>query len=293
VREQPEAPDRNTDRCRAGWRPDLHGAREEGAGPCAYAGTLAVAVASRRGRAGRVVCCARCFGEAGRVRQSIRIRKARGIRTAEAGCIRARFRQAGCIGASRAEAVCIRARARCITQEVMRSIFLCLVVALAGCRENKAPAPTTASSSAPAKAELLKVGDTAPSTPKLDLAAHKGKHVVVYFYPKDDTPGCTKEACAFRDAWSKLEKAQVQIIGVSVDNEESHKAFVEKYKLPFPLVADTDQSICKAYGVNVTMGYASRVSFLIGPDGKIKKVYPKVDPAVHADEILADAGGAA
>ena len=186
----------------------------------------------------------------------------------------------------------------------MRALCLTLLVAV-GCRESKPAEPsntapsvtasstasasaTTASTAAPAS--LLKIGDPAPSLPpKLDLAAYKGKHVVIYFYPKDDTPGCTKEACGFRDAWSKLEKAKVQILGVSIDDDESHKKFVEKYKLPFPLIADTDQKICKAYGVSVTMGYASRVSYLIGPDGKIKKVYPKVDPGVHADEILADA----
>lgn len=198
-----------------------------------------------------------------------------------------RVGQARCVG--EAEGGCIRGRARRIRQEVMRALLL--VALLVGCKE-PSPASNGPASSAPAQGELLRVGDPAPSTPKLDLAAYKGKHVVVYFYPKDDTPGCTKEACAFRDAWSKLQQANVQVIGVSVDSEESHKAFAEKHKLPFPLVADTDQAICKAYGVPVKLGFASRVSFLIGPDGKIKKVYPKVDPGVHADEILADAGAA-
>lgn len=224
-----------------------------------------------------------------------------------------RFRKAGRIGCCTeavgvgAEACCIRSGTCGICQEVMRALLLSsllsLFVVATGCRESKpaepsnaapsvASSPTTAAApSAPAATgELLKVGDPAPSVPpQLDLAAYKGKHVVVYFYPKDDTPGCTKEACAFRDAWSKLEKANVQVLGVSIDDDASHKKFVEKYKLPFPLIADTDQKICKAYGVSVTAGYASRVSYLIGPDGKIKKVYPKVDPSVHADEILADA----
>ncbi|MGZ3422336.1 MAG: peroxiredoxin [Polyangiales bacterium] len=162
-----------------------------------------------------------------------------------------------------------------------------------------ASAPPPAASSAPTEAVMPKVGDPAPALvatasngTKVDVAAiaKSGKHVVVYFYPKDDTPGCTKEACAFRDAWTKLEKGNVQIIGVSADDDASHKAFAEKHKLPFPLVADVDLSIAKRFGVPVKNGYESRVSFLIGPDGKIKKVYPKVDPAVHCDEILADAG---
>jgi thioredoxin-dependent peroxiredoxin len=142
----------------------------------------------------------------------------------------------------------------------------------------------------------LKAGDdtpalvaTASNGTAIDLAAMKGKTVVVYFYPKDDTPGCTKEACAFRDAWKKLEDGQIVVIGVSEDSDESHKAFTEKYKLPLPLVADTDGSIAKRFGVPVENGHASRMSFLIGKDGKIKKVYPKVDPAIHCDEILTDA----
>jgi len=188
----------------------------------------------------------------------------------------------------------------------MRSLVvasLAIGLLTVGCKEST-PTPgaspsTSASVSASgptAEAAPPKEGDPAPALvataadgTKVDLAALKGKHVVVYFYPKDDTPGCTKEACAFRDAWDKLQKAGIQVIGVSVDDDASHKAFAAKYKLPFPLVADTDQSICKRFGVAVNGGYASRVSYLIGTDGKIKKVYPKVDPAVHADQILTDA----
>ena len=151
----------------------------------------------------------------------------------------------------------------------------------------KSPAPDTT---------LLKAGDDAPALvatasngTKIDLAALKGKTVVVYFYPKDDTPGCTKEACAFRDAWTKLEQADIVVIGVSEDDDASHKAFTEKYKLPLSLVSDTHGEIAQRFGVPVEKGYASRMSFLIGKDGKIKKVYPKVDPAIHCDEILTDA----
>jgi len=145
-------------------------------------------------------------------------------------------------------------------------------------------------------ATSLKAGDDAPALvatasngTKIDLAAMKGKTVVVYFYPKDDTPGCTKEACAFRDAWAKLEAANIVVIGVSEDDDASHEAFIAKYKLPLPLLADKDGSIAKRFGVPVQQGYAERMSFLIGKDGKIKKVYPDVDPAIHCDEILTDA----
>ncbi len=140
-----------------------------------------------------------------------------------------------------------------------------------------------------------KVGEAAPALvatasngTKIDLAKLKGKHVVVYFYPKDDTPGCTKEACAFRDAWAKYQKDGVYVIGVSEDDDKSHQEFAKKHKLPFPLLADKDGKIAKAFGVPVKEGYAMRVTYLIGPDGKVKKVYPKVDPGVHSDEILAD-----
>jgi len=146
----------------------------------------------------------------------------------------------------------------------------------------------------------LKPGDPAPALvatasngAKIDLAAiaKKKELALVYFYPKDDTPGCTKEACAFRDAWKKLEKAKIVVIGVSEDDDASHKAFAEKYKLPIPLVADVDGAIAKRFLVPVEGGYAQRMSFLVAPDGTIKKVYPNVDPAVHCDEVIADVGG--
>ncbi|GAC1529468.1 MAG: hypothetical protein NVS3B10_26080 [Polyangiales bacterium] len=179
---------------------------------------------------------------------------------------------------------------------------------------NPAPEPTaTSTTSAAAATETAaptaapppvaadaspKPGDAAPSLvatasngAKIDLAAlaAKGKVVVVYFYPKDDTPGCTKEACAFRDTWTKLEKANVIVIGVSEDDDKSHEAFRKKHKLPIPLLADVDGAIAKKFGVPVEGGYAHRVSVMIGKDGKVKKIYPQVDPAVHADQVLADA----
>jgi thioredoxin-dependent peroxiredoxin len=113
--------------------------------------------------------------------------------------------------------------------------------------------------------------------------------VVVYFYPKDGTPGCTTEACAFRDAWDRFKAANVQVLGVSVDDRQSHEIFSNQQKLPFPILADVEQTWVKAFGVPVKIGMASRVTFLIDPDGKVAKVYPDVDPGVHADEVLKDA----
>lgn len=144
---------------------------------------------------------------------------------------------------------------------------------------------------------MLAVGADAPA---LEATAHDGtaiklrelgKPAVVYFYPADDTPGCTAEACAFRDIWSDYEAAGVLVIGVSTQDLESKRAFAEKHELPFPLVADTDQQWAKAFGVRLRAGYAERVSFLLDGTGKVAKVYPDVDPGVHAAEILQDAAG--
>jgi peroxiredoxin Q/BCP len=147
----------------------------------------------------------------------------------------------------------------------------------------------------------LKVGDKAPAFTAatngggtVSLADFKGKHVVLYFYPKDDTPGCTKEACAFRDGFAAFKKKGAVVLGVSPDSVKSHDKFVEKFKLPFTLLADDDKQIVQAYGVwgeKVFMGRkyqgVHRVTFLIGPDGIIKQIWPKVKPEEHADEVLA------
>jgi thioredoxin-dependent peroxiredoxin len=144
-----------------------------------------------------------------------------------------------------------------------------------------------------AEEPLLAVGAPAPEVVGVDakgttfkLSAQKGKYAIVYFYPKDDTPGCTKEACAFRDAFDKFVAAGVTIFGVSRDAEPSHKAFQQKYTLPFPLVADASGAVTKAYHVPSTLGFDKRVTFLVGPDGKVAKVFPDVDPGVHAKELL-------
>ncbi|HXU62898.1 MAG TPA: peroxiredoxin [Polyangia bacterium] len=146
-------------------------------------------------------------------------------------------------------------------------------------------------------ADLLPVGTVAPPVAGTDAAGktvklsdEKGKFAVVYFYPKDDTPGCTKEACAFRDSFDKFGQAGVTIFAVSRDSEASHKTFREHHKLPFPMVADPSGEVQKAYGVPSMLpgtGLAARVTFLVGPDGKIAHVWPKVDPVVNAREVLA------
>lgn len=150
----------------------------------------------------------------------------------------------------------------------------------------------------------LKVGDPAPdfAAPSqtgetVSLAQFRGKQVVVlYFYPKDDTPGCTREACAFRDEWAALQKVGVAVLGVSTDPVKSHAKFAEKYQLPFPLLADEDRKIVTAYGVwgeKTFMGRkyqgTHRVTFLIGKDGRIRHIWDKVKPEAHAAEVLAAA----
>lgn len=162
------------------------------------------------------------------------------------------------------------------------------------------PAATT-TATAPAEAAgttQLKEGDDAPKVTftlqdgkTVALDSLKGKQVAVYFYPKDDTPGCTVEAQGIRDQWEAFEKAGVQVFGVSMQDAASHSAFIEKHKLPFDLVVDPDQSVPKAFGVPVRDGqYAARHTFLIGADGKIKKVWREVNPKEHAKELLDAAG---
>ena len=147
----------------------------------------------------------------------------------------------------------------------------------------------------------LKEGDKAPTFTvatsgggKISLAEYLGKNVILYFYPRDDTPGCTKEACAFRDGFADFKKKGAVIFGVSPDSVKSHDKFVEKFKLPFTLLADEDKKIVEAYGVWGEKSFMGikylgvyRVTFLIGPDGTIKKIWPTVKPEEHAAEVLA------
>ena len=119
------------------------------------------------------------------------------------------------------------------------------------------------------------------------LFQYKGRYVLLYFYPKDDTPGCTKEACVIRDMYQDFESNGVKVFGISADSVESHKKFTEKYQLPFTLLSDPDKKAITAYEADGAV-FNKRISYLIGPDGMIVKTYPKVDPAHHGAEILKD-----
>jgi peroxiredoxin Q/BCP len=132
----------------------------------------------------------------------------------------------------------------------------------------------------------------------VSLKDFAGKHVVLYFYPKDDTPGCTVEACNFRDNMGRLESAGAVVLGISLDGVESHQKFRDKFELPFTLLADPDHTVADAYGVYGQKEFMGRqymgidrATFLIGPDGTLEKVWPKVKPDGHADEVLAELGG--
>ncbi len=136
-------------------------------------------------------------------------------------------------------------------------------------------------------------GDKAPAFSLKDqtgkthsLSDYKGKYVLIYFYPKDNTPGCTKEACNFRDHLQELKETGIVVLGISTDSEESHKKFAEKYNLNFPLLADPQKEITRKYGVLHPVGFAQRVSFLISPEGIILKVFDPVNPENHWKEVL-------
>ena len=142
---------------------------------------------------------------------------------------------------------------------------------------------------------LIEVGKPAPELSGIDqegktrrIADGRGKFLVVYFYPKDGTPGCTEQACAFRDAWDRYQKADVLLYGVSADDQASHAEFAAEHRLPFPLIADPDHVWSQAFGVSTFLGMTSRVSFVVGPDGRIAASYPDVDPGVNARQILGD-----
>ncbi|MEH2037131.1 peroxiredoxin [Nostoc sp.] len=142
----------------------------------------------------------------------------------------------------------------------------------------------------------LVVGTDAPAFTAKDtngntvsLSDFAGKTVVLYFYPKDDTPGCTKQACSFRDAQSQYQGKDIVILGVSADDEVSHQAFTQKYNLNFPLLTDSDKSLIKAFDVDGG-GYAKRVTYVIDPSGKITHVDSAVNTTTHASDVLAALG---
>jgi len=151
-----------------------------------------------------------------------------------------------------------------------------------------------------ARADVLKEGDIAPpittqmvsgdQISPFSLSDYRGKKVILYFYPKDFTPGCTKEACSFRDGFAQFQAAGLTVLGCSVDSSDAHRKFIKQYNLPFPLLLDPDKKIATTYGVAngiPILGLDKRVTYVIDENGRILKVYPKVDPSIHAKEILA------
>src|SRR5271156_4723109 len=154
-----------------------------------------------------------------------------------------------------------------------------------------------------ARAELLKEGEIAPpfttqmvtgeQVAPMALADFHGRKVILYFYPKDETSGCTKEACAFRDGYARYTSAGLVVLGCSVDSADAHKDFIKKNGLPFPLLLDPDKKIATAYGAAngiPILGLDRRITYVIDENGKVLKVYPSVDPSTHAIEILNDLG---
>ncbi len=147
-------------------------------------------------------------------------------------------------------------------------------------------------------ADIPKPGQAAPGFNLNDanglphqLSEYAGSWVVLYFYPKDDSPGCTKEACSFRDDMLQIEKLSAKVVGVSVDTGDSHAAFAKKYNLPFPLLADNDGKVADSYGALTNFGIfklAKRYTFLIDPKGNIAKIYQSVDTSKHSQEIIDD-----
>ncbi|TNF23544.1 MAG: peroxiredoxin [Deltaproteobacteria bacterium] len=195
-------------------------------------------------------------------------------------------------------------------QHLASTALLTLALGLGACSQ-KAPEPTAAGEASPtataepaaapepataAPAEPLKVGDPAPDVTltltdgtKVRLADLKGSRVLVYFYPKDDTPGCIVEAMGLRDAWPDLQAAAIAVYGVSLQDAESHRAFVDKYSLPFPLAID-DGQLAAAFQVPIRFGLTARQSFLVGADGRLEHVWREVSPARHAADVLAVVG---
>lgn len=176
--------------------------------------------------------------------------------------------------------------------------FVVSLMVFPACNNNatQGPASTGAASTEADATKPLAAGDAAPDiTLKLHdgkevrLSSLQGKQVLVYFYPKDDTPGCTIEAQGIRDGWADLQAAGLEVYGVSMQDAASHKAFIDKHNLPFPLVVDTDGAVAKAFRVPTRLTFAARQSFLVGKDGKIKQVWLDVNPKEHTAAILAAA----
>jgi peroxiredoxin Q/BCP len=184
----------------------------------------------------------------------------------------------------------------------MRSLLFAVLVVACGKSAATTATTTSATASVAAVPEEVTVGKptpafsvTATDGTVIDSATSKGKPIVLYFYPKDETPGCTTEACSFRDAWDKLQKSGVVLVGISADTDESHKAFAAHHQLPFHLVSDPKLELAKRFGVSTkdTEKFGTiimRQTIVIGKDGNVLKIYRTVDPSQHAAQIEADLG---
>lgn len=182
-------------------------------------------------------------------------------------------------------------------------VLLCFFAACGRDAPRPDPASATAlaaAGSAPATPETTRTGEVTVDRPppsfkakdqngvELDLSALKGRPVVVYFYPRDETPGCTAEAKGLRDVWTQIAEAGAVVIGISRDSPESHRAFAKHHELPFHLVTDESMAIAQAFGVPRRIGLLARQSFVIGADGNVKRIYRDVDVSRHARDVLAD-----
>ncbi|MGH7917786.1 MAG: peroxiredoxin, partial [Candidatus Binataceae bacterium] len=156
--------------------------------------------------------------------------------------------------------------------------------------QNAQAAPLAVGAPAP---DFIAQAITAGQTIPVHLNDYRGRQVVLYFYPKDSTPGCTREACAFRDGYAVFQRAGITVLGCSIDSADAHARFIKKYSLPFPLLLDPDHKIAKAYhadnGIPI-LGLDKRITYVIGADGTIERVYPEVDPATNARVIIHDLG---
>ena len=167
----------------------------------------------------------------------------------------------------------------------MRSALVTLALALGACGGATSAAPS-----------LLARGAEAPDFMALDQDGNvrqlhllrRRRPLVLFFYPRDGSPGCTEEACAFRDAWQRLESAGAVVVGVSMDGVDAHRRFAEEHELPFVLLSDPDGEALARYGVPSAVGLAARVTFVIDRRGRVARVYPNVDPAVHVSEVVAE-----
>jgi peroxiredoxin Q/BCP len=176
----------------------------------------------------------------------------------------------------------------------MRSFPIVAVIALGASFAASACTRSQHSGATAAEPQVIGVGSQAPALVRVDhrgevVSLRNGAPTLVFFYPKDGTPGCTKEACGFRDSYDRYKAENLRLIGVSSDDDVAHRKFAEEHALPFALIADAEHVWSKAFGVGTFAGLDARISFLIDAAGKVVRVYDDVDPGVHADQVIRDA----